>query len=148
MEAHFVHHNAQGATAVVGILFRRGPDPNALLDKILLSAPATAGEEVHAGDASPAELFDDLKRVTVKREGRVQVNSFYNYDGSLTTPGCTENVQWSVLAAGGQVSNAAVTRFHEVISRFPGYGGYPNNNRPLQPLNGRVVQLRRGRHED
>jgi carbonic anhydrase len=63
-------------------------------------------------------------------------------------PGCTENVQWSVLAAGGQVSNAAVTRFHEVISRFPGYGGYPNNNRPLQPLNGRVVQLRRGRHQD
>ena len=142
VEAHFVHHNAQGATAVVGILFRRGPDPNALLDKILLSAPATAGEEVDAGDASPAELFDDLRRVTVKREGRVQVNSFYTYDGSLTTPGCTENVQWSVLAAGGQVSDAAVTRFHEVISQFPGYGGYPNNNRPLQPLNGRVVQLR------
>jgi hypothetical protein len=41
-----------------------------------------------------------------------------------------------------------VTRFHEVIARFPGYGGYPNNNRPLQPLNRRVVQLRRGRHED
>ncbi len=61
VEAHLVHHNAQGATAVVGILFRRGPDPNPLLDKILLSAPATAGEEVHAGDASPAELFDDLR---------------------------------------------------------------------------------------
>ncbi|MDP9143745.1 MAG: carbonic anhydrase family protein [Actinomycetota bacterium] len=148
MEAHLVHHNAQGATAVVGILFRRGPDPNPLLDKILLSAPATAGAEVHAGDASPAELFDDLRRVTVKRKRRVQVNSFYTYDGSLTTPGCTENVRWSVVAAGGQVSKAAVTRFHEVISRFPGYGGYPNNNRPLQPLNRRVVQLRRGRHED
>jgi hypothetical protein len=84
----------------------------------------------------------------VRRDGRVQVIAFYTYDGSLTTPGCTENVRWSVLAGGGQVSNAAVTRFHEVISRFPGYGGYPNNNRPLQPLNRRVVQLRRGRHED
>jgi carbonic anhydrase len=36
-----------------------------------------------------------------------------------------------------------VTRFHEVISKFANYGGYPNNNRPVQPLNGRVVKLRR-----
>ena len=27
VEAHFVHHNAQGATAVVGILFREAPIP-------------------------------------------------------------------------------------------------------------------------
>ena len=147
VETHFVHHNAQGVTAVVGVLFRRGPEPNALLDKILLSAPALAGGTVHVGDASPAELFDDLGRIALNRDGRVQVDSFYTYDGSLTTPGCTENVRWSVLAAAGQVSNAAVARLHEVISRFPGYGGYPNNNRPPQPLNGRVVRRRRDRHE-
>ena len=43
-----------------------------------------------------------------------------------------------------------VYRLHQQLIgvRFPGYGGYPNNNRPLQSLNGRVVQLRRGRHED
>jgi hypothetical protein len=44
--------NAQGATAVVGVFYRRGPDPNAVLDRILLSAPDTASEEVHAGEAS------------------------------------------------------------------------------------------------
>jgi carbonic anhydrase len=74
----------------------------------------------------------------------VRVDSFYAYGGSLTTPGCTENVRWSVLADGGQVSRAAVSRFHSVISGFANYGGYPNNNRPVQPLNGRVVELRRG----
>ena len=34
--------------------------------------------------------------------------------------------------------------FHRVISKFDGYAGYPNNNRPVQPLNGRVVKRRRG----
>ena len=35
IEGHFVHQNSQGDTAVVGIFFRTGADPNPLLDKIL-----------------------------------------------------------------------------------------------------------------
>jgi hypothetical protein len=50
----------------------------------------------------------------------------------------------SVLARGGQVSNAAVARFHQLIAQFPDYNGYPNNNRPVQPPNGRIIRLRRG----
>jgi carbonic anhydrase len=107
VEAHFVHTNAQGATVVVGVFFRRGPEPNALLDRILLAAPATAGEEVHLGEASPAELFHYLRGTRARRVCRVQVNSFYAYDGSLTTPGCTEDVRWFLLADGGHVSRAA-----------------------------------------
>jgi carbonic anhydrase len=74
--------------------------------------------------------------------------SFCTYNGLLTTPACTEGVLWSVLAGGGQVSSAAVTRFHRLIAQFPNYNGYPNNNRPLQPLNGRVIRLRRGGMHD
>src|SRR5689334_4378274 len=37
LEAHFVHMNAQGVTAVVGVFFYIGSDPNPLLDGILLS---------------------------------------------------------------------------------------------------------------
>ena len=142
VEAHFVHMNAQGATAVVGVFYRLGDEPNALLDRILLSAPVTAGEEVNAGEGSPAELFNHIGDVSAKRGGPVQVNSFYAYDGSLTTPGCTQNVRWSVLEDGGSVSHAAVARYHKVIAQFPNYDGYPNNNRPVQPLNGRVIKLR------
>jgi carbonic anhydrase len=147
VEAHFVHMNAQGATAVVGVFYRRGHGQNGVLDRILLSAPETAGEEVHAGEASPAELLRNIDGVRVMRGGPVLVNSFYAYDGSLTTPGCTEDVRWSVLADGGHVSSAAVARLHEVIARFPYYNGYRNNNRPVQPRNGRVIRYRHGEHD-
>jgi len=144
LEAHFVHMNEQGVTAVVGIFFGIGSRPNPLLDTILLAAPATAGKEVTAGKASPAQLFHNISGVSAAPGRPVRVNSFYSYNGSLTTPGCTEGVLWSVLAGGGQVSNAAVRRFHQLIAQFPHYNGYPNNNRPLQPLNRRVIRLRRG----
>ena len=148
VEGHFVHTNAQGATAVVGVFYRIGHRPNALLEQILLNAPETSGATgPPMGEANPAELFSDLDGGCAKRGGRVHVDSFYAYDGSLTTPGCTENVRWSVLSDGGHVSQAAVTRFHEVISQFANYGGYPNNNRPAQPLNGRVVKLRAAHFE-
>ena len=143
LEAHFVHMNAQGATAVVGVFYRRGRHPNPVLDRILLSAPATQGEEAHAGEASPAELFRSIDGAWITPGGPVLVNSFYAYDGSLTTPGCTQDVRWSVLADGGQVSSAAVHHMHRVIARFPNYNGYPNNNRPVQPLNGRIIKHRR-----
>jgi carbonic anhydrase len=140
--------NAQGVTAVIGVFFRIGREPNPVLDKILLAAPATAGDEVNAGEASPAELFHHIRGVHAGHGGPVLVNSFYAYSGSLTTPGCTEGVAWSVVADGGGVSEATVTRFHKVIARFPYYYGYPNNNRPVLPLNGRVIKLRRSRKND
>jgi len=130
------------------VFFRIGSEPNPILDRILLAAPVTAGQEVSAGEASPAELFRDIKGVSTRRGGPVRVNSFYTYNGSLTTPGCTQGVLWSVLADGGSVSKAAVTRFHKVIARFPYYAGYPNNNRPVLPLNGRVIKLRRSGKDD
>jgi len=143
VEAHFVHQNSQGDIAVVGVFFRIGPDPNPLLTKILFSAPVTANREVTIGEASPAELFP---RVDNGSHRNLKVASFYTYSGSLTTPDCSQDVRWSVLADGGHVAPAAVERFHFVISQFPHYGGYPNNNRPVQPLNGRVIRFRAREH--
>jgi carbonic anhydrase len=144
VEAHLVHTNAAGDAAAVGVFYRVGRTPNRLLETILRNVPETSGEESEPfGEANPADLFRGVGCLRVNR-GHVRVESFYAYAGSLTTPGCTENVRWSVLSDGGHVSRAAVARFHDVIAKFDNYGGYPNNNRPVQPLNGRVVELRRG----
>ena len=56
---------------------------------------------------------------------------YYRFSGSLTTPPCTEGVRWLVLkqpviASGEQIDE---------LKRAVGHA----NNRPLQPLNARVV---------
>jgi carbonic anhydrase len=85
--------------------------------------------------------------VGTRGAGLVLADSFYAYDGSLTTPGCTQGVRWLVLAGVGHVSPAAVAHLHQVIAHFTDYRGYPNNNRPVQPRNGRVItRIAGGRH--
>jgi hypothetical protein len=56
----------------VGVFYRRGPDPNAVLDRILLSAPGTAGEEVHAGEASEGGAVRHLRGVSAMRGGPIR----------------------------------------------------------------------------
>jgi carbonic anhydrase len=57
--------------------------------------------------------------------------AYYRYMGSQTAPPCTEGVRWFVLKTALQVSPAQIRAFAEI---------YPHDVRPIQPLNGRVVQ--------
>ncbi|MEZ4873556.1 MAG: carbonic anhydrase family protein [Bdellovibrionales bacterium] len=50
--------------------------------------------------------------------------------GSLTIPPCSEGVRWVVL-------NTAKTMSSDQLAALKKY--YENNNRPIQPLNGRTV---------
>jgi carbonic anhydrase len=59
---------------------------------------------------------------------RVDTNKFWAYSGSLTTPPCTEGVQWIVLQKPVTISRAF---FKEVVTTF----GY--NSRFTQDLNAR-----------
>ena len=53
---------------------------------------------------------------------------YYTYTGSLTSPPCTENVQWYVLKKPMEVSADQIARFGRL---------YPMNARPPQPRNDR-----------
>jgi carbonic anhydrase len=128
-----VHRNSLLDIAVVGVQIKVGAPVNAVIDKILLNAPLAEGAITVPG------RFINAKDVLP------QFVSYYNYSGSLTTPPCSEGVRWFVLKEPVFVSQAAINRLHKIISKFPAYDRFPDNNRPVRPLNGRVVLDRIGR---
>lgn len=63
----------------------------------------------------------------------------YTYKGSLTTPGCNEQVNWFVLQKPAVTSHQNLDAFRRILE--DGSGEQLNeNHRPLQRLNGRVVK--------
>jgi carbonic anhydrase len=57
--------------------------------------------------------------------------NYYVFDGSLTIPPCGEGVKWYVLKTPIEASPAQIAQF----AKF-----YPDNARPVQPLNGREIE--------
>ncbi|MGH9962358.1 MAG: carbonic anhydrase, partial [Pyrinomonadaceae bacterium] len=133
-ELHLVHRNTLLDLAVVGVLVNVGSPVNKVIDKILLGAPIESGEEVDLGESVNA------KSVLPRHSERY----YYNYSGSLTTPPCSEGVRWLVLKEPVFVSQEAIDRLHEIIAEFDNYDGFPDNNRPVRPLNGRVILKSKG----
>ena len=118
-----------------------GDHPNELVDDVFKNAPDVAGEETDAGVESNAkDLLPGFK--SGHGNGTFVITRYYTYSGSLTTPPCSEPVRWFVLKDPVNVSDFSVGELHHLVSLFPNYGGYPNNNRPVQPLNGREITSR------
>ena len=126
-ELHFVHTNRLGEIAVVGVLLSASTSAQpSIFDNIAMNAPMSMGTTTHGGMINGADLLPDNQL-------------FYTYTGSLTTPPCTEGVRWFVLTTPVTVSSAFIAQLHSITAMFPGYNGYVNNNRPIQPLKGRTV---------
>jgi carbonic anhydrase len=121
MEVHFVHANAAGGLAVVGVLMETGK-PNAVMNKVVSSMPQKEGPAVRA-----IAGIDPNGLLPAKR-------NYYRYSGSLTTPPCSESVDWLLLTDSIQVADADVAAFAKL---------YPLNARPAQKTNRRFV-LRSG----
>ena len=119
---HLVHKSEAGALAVVAVLMDAGK-PNPLVDTLWAHLPAAQGKEVH-----PQGVTVDARQLLPSTLG------YYTFQGSLTTPPCTEGVTWFVLKSTGQVSDRELKEFAR---------RYPHNARPVQPLNGRAMQVTR-----
>jgi carbonic anhydrase len=116
MEAHFVHEGPGGKLLVLGVLINEGK-ANAEIAKLWKVVPGKQGE------ATAKEVVDFAKLVPAS-------SVFYRYAGSLTTPPCSEIVEWVVFGE-------PITASKEQIATFARL--YPNNNRPVQSLNDRTI---------
>jgi len=116
METHWVHQNKKGDYVVVGLLFQEG-EFNDLLNQ-LPSFRAARGEDPFA---DPVDINELVK-------GR---SDYFLYNGSLTTPPCTEGVKWIVLKQPVIASPEQIQHYHDLL-------GF-DNNRPIQPLNSRLI---------
>jgi len=118
MEMHLVHKGNGGKLAVVAVFIEEGAH-NKAFDPIWNNLPKQRGVETHY----PSVHVDVDKLLPRNRTS-------YRYDGSLTTPPCSEGVRWIVLKTPIQLSKAQIRAFTAIIH---------DNSRPTQPLYGRPV---------
>ncbi len=117
-EMHMVHQSAAGKLAVVGVFIEEG-ERNEMFERISSNLPKSKSVEQHLEHTK----VDVNNLLPAKR-------TTYRYDGSLTTPPCSEGVKWIIMTTPVQVSAERIANFRAVMH---------GNNRPVQNLYGRLV---------
>jgi carbonic anhydrase len=117
MEAHFVHADARtDELGVLGVFLTPGR-ANASFAGLAAAFPAQTGEEVSVDDVDPNGLLPASP-------------GYWTYKGSLTTPPCSEGVDWMVAMEPVEVDQADIERFTAL---------YPMNARPVRSPNRRFI---------
>jgi len=122
-ELHFVHVRDDGKLAVLGVLIEVGEE-NETFQTVLDNMPHEESErnEGTGIQINPSSLLPRNRK------------DKYALAGSLTTPPCSEGVEWFVLAEPVSISNGQL----EQLVSF-----YSDNARHPQELNGRIVSTSR-----
>ena len=121
--AHLVHRDAAGKLGVVAVLIDSGGEPQPVLGTIWKNLPATKNQE-----SSPANVSINVADLLPRSRG------YYAFQGSLTTPPCSEDVRWMVLKSPVMVAESDIAAFARL---------YAMNARPVQPVNGRPIEVSR-----
>lgn len=116
LEAHFVHQSDSGQLAVISAFYEEGAH-HAQLEMIIEHFPSEKGKLTILED----ESVDPNLHLPSNHDA-------YHFYGSLTTPPCTEGVEWLILKEVSQASPAQLQVFSERLY---------HNNRPVQAWNDR-----------
>jgi len=121
LEGHLVHQADDGELAVVAVFYNASPgaEKNSELEKIWNHIPAEKEKEI------PVENeFIDFTAFFPENK------TMYRFDGSLTTPPCSEGVKWNVFASSVLLPESQIIAFQK---------HYDHNARPVQELNHRKI---------
>jgi carbonic anhydrase len=120
MDVHIVHKSADGKLAIIAVrLVEDLSNPNALLATLWPHLPTTPGATDSVTDmVSPAGLLPSDR-------------GYWTYEGSLTTPPCTEGVRWFVYEQPVPLSRGQLRAFAAL---------FKVNTRPLQDPHGRRIE--------
>jgi carbonic anhydrase len=116
MEVHFVHKSADGDLGVLGVFMAEGEE-NSAINTIWRNVAIKGGSRKGGEFITPDALLPDDR-------------AYFRYAGSLTTPPCSEVVNWAVMAQPITVSRRQIDAFANL---------YPMNARPVQSLNRRFI---------
>jgi carbonic anhydrase len=119
MVLHLMHQGSGGKVVGVAVMLKEGR-ANPAIEQLWKYMPQSAGK---------AHL---IPGVTIDPQSMVPASTgYYTYEGSVTAPPCTEGVTWYVMKTPMEVSADEIAAFAKL---------YPHDVRPVQPLNGRVVE--------
>lgn len=119
MVLHLMHQASDGEIVGVAVPLMRGK-ANATVAQLWEHMPQSAGSY----HVVPGVSLDPTGMLPEK-------TGYYRYDGSVSAPPCNEPVTWFVLKTPVEISADEIAAF----AKF-----YPHDVRPIQPMNGRIVQ--------
>ena len=124
-ELHLVHVNDDGQQpvkpkVVVGVLIQVGADNPAL---------SAVWDNQYAANATPQAVDGTVNAADLLPA----VQTRFRYPGSLTTPPCTEGIDWNVMTEPIEMSQAQLDAFTALFES--------HTNRPVQQLNDRQLTL-------
>ncbi|UTW55239.1 carbonic anhydrase [Kordiimonas sp. SCSIO 12610] len=118
LEIQLTHQNKNGEVAILSIFGATGSE-NLALNEIIANLPLEAGQ-----------TSKNDKVVFNARDLTPHNKAYYRYNGSLTTPPCTEGVNWYILKTPIEASPQQINMLNALSG---------NNARPVNTRNHRII---------